>query len=647
LNIDRLTPEESRISDRVPPPVGCVLLNWNGWRDTLLCLETLARLDYPNFFAVVVDNGSTNDSVARIRAAYPDVPLVETGKNLGFAGGVNAGIRYVLQRHVDFVWLLNNDTEPRPDALTELVRKAVSDPAFGAVGSVLLYAHDPKAVQAWGGGRINRWVGHASHAVAPRQDAWFDYLTFASVLLSRRALEEVGLLDESYFLYWEDGDLSFRLRRRGWKLGVASGATVLHKENASSGGDRSKVDRFSTASGIRFLRSYAPLAWLSVPLYITLRIAKRLLMGRFSRIGDVTGGVRDYLASRRDSNVPPTTARRRVVVYGAFKGMGDLVSAAPVIRSELDAGAEVHLLIFPQIGSFVGLLDFGPNQGNLRTHFLPVSGKIAAVRTFFRQMSGLSPDVIWCSPHAPRAASSWKIPLLLWLVKKRSWPQARFGGAASERLSWLFDVPVAVDRALPFKLREWTAFALFRGDSPLTTPPRITFKQSIQQLRRAPPAYDLLIHPGAGADNRRWPAQHHAEMLRLLPPGLRIAVLGLPSDIAAMKQVMPADRNIEYLTGSLEEAIASIARTRVAFTMDSGTTFFADVLGIPTVALFGASDPAHVIGLGGPVVPIYELKWPCQPCGSTQCSQKAVYCMNAIEPAQVARTVLRLLQATP
>jgi GT2 family glycosyltransferase len=284
--------------------VGCVLLNWNGWRDTVTCLAALAKLDYSNLSVVVVDNGSTNDSVARIRAAFPGTPLIETGKNLGFAGGVNAGIRYVLQRNADFVWLLNNDTEPRPGALAELVRKALSDPDFGAVGSVLLYAHDPTAVQAWGGGKVNCWIGHTSHALSPREDAWFDYLTAASVLLPRRALADVGLLDESYFLYWEDGDLSFRLRRRGWKLGVAADSIVLHKANASTGGNRSKIDRFSTASGIRFLRKYAPLPWLAIPLFMGMRIGKRAITGQFARIRDVTGGWRDYWASVRDLRKP-------------------------------------------------------------------------------------------------------------------------------------------------------------------------------------------------------------------------------------------------------------------------------------------------------------------------------------------------------
>jgi GT2 family glycosyltransferase len=273
------------------------VLNWNGWQDTLACLAALARTEYSNLSVIIVDNGSTNDSVARIRAAFPQVPLIEVGKNLGFAGGVNAGIRRALEQTPDFIWLLNNDTEPRPDALTALVAKAASHPRFGAVGSVLLYAHDPGTVQAWGGGRVNCWIGRASHATGPHEDTWFDYITAASVLLPRGAFDDIGLLDEGFFLYWEDTDLSFRLRKRGWQLGVAAGSTVLHKENASTG-DRSKVDRFSTASGIRFLRKHSRAAWLSIPLFLTSRIGIRLARGQFRRTGDITGGVRDYLASR-------------------------------------------------------------------------------------------------------------------------------------------------------------------------------------------------------------------------------------------------------------------------------------------------------------------------------------------------------------
>lgn len=277
------------------------MLNWNGWQDTLACLGQLARTEYPNLRIIVVDNGSTNDSVARIRAAFPEVPLIETGRNLGFAGGVNAGIRRALEQDAQYIWLLNNDAQPRPDALTALVAKATSDPRFGAIGSVLLYTDDSADVQAWGGGRVSRWTGYPFHATTPRDDSWFDYITAASVLLSRRALDDIGLLDEGFFLYYEDADLSFRLRKRGWKLGVAVGSTVLHKENASSGKNRRKVDRFSTVSGIRFLRKHSPAAWLAVPLFVGLRIGNRLVKGRWRHTADIIGGVSDYLrlASRR------------------------------------------------------------------------------------------------------------------------------------------------------------------------------------------------------------------------------------------------------------------------------------------------------------------------------------------------------------
>jgi len=280
---------------RAQPSVACILLNWNGWEDTVACLASLAKLNYRNFSITVVDNGSSNDSVIRIRDAYPEILLLETGRNLGFAGGNNVGIRHAMSQRVDYIWLLNNDTEPHPDALLELVNKAASNPRFGAVGSALMYAHDPSCVQAWGGGRINVWIGRSFHTLVPQDDGWFDYITAASVLIPRQALEDIGLLDEGFFLYWEDGDLSFRLRKKGWKLGVAAGSTVLHKEHASTGRNRRVIDRYVIASGIRFLHKHSPAPWLSIPLFLTSRLWKRLLNGQFRRVGDIAGGIRDYL----------------------------------------------------------------------------------------------------------------------------------------------------------------------------------------------------------------------------------------------------------------------------------------------------------------------------------------------------------------
>lgn len=293
--------------DVVEPSVTCVVLNWNSWQDTVACLAGLRDIGYGNATVVVVDNGSTNDSVERIRQAHPAVELICTGRNLGYAGGVNAGIRLALQRGAEFVWLLNNDAKPLPNALSALVGKALEQPDLGAVGSVLMYMSSQTEVQAWGGGRVNCWLGRSSHATSRKEDSWFDYLTGASLLLRCAALAKVGLFDDGFFLYWEDTDLSFRLRRQGWRLGVAAESVVLHKVGASSG-DRRRVDRHSTASGIRFLRKHARIPWISVPLFLASRFANRIVRGHFARTTDIIGGLRDYMGSA-EMRKPPATDR--------------------------------------------------------------------------------------------------------------------------------------------------------------------------------------------------------------------------------------------------------------------------------------------------------------------------------------------------
>jgi hypothetical protein len=329
------------------------------------------------------------------------------------------------------------------------------------------------------------------------------------------------------------------------------------------------------------------------------------------------------------------------VIYGAFKGMGDLLSALPVVLAELGAGATVVLLLFPQILKFLDLIDFGAHRDRLQICPLPVGG---GLREFFNRMSQLSPEAIWISPHAPGPSSSWKIPLLMWVVKRRYWPHVPLGGADSERLSSLFDVRVPLDRRLPFGQREWTGYFGFRGREAPTHPPAVLFIGSIQQQRSRTPTYDLLIHPGATAANRRWPLAHYPRLVEHIAPEFRIAVLGLPDDVAAMRAVLPDNRGITYVTGSLEQSIAAIASARVALTMDSGPAFFAKTLGVTAISLFGASDPANVIGFDGSIKPAYLQKWPCQPCGKTTCSQKSVLCMESLDPRTIAQELNRLLR---
>jgi GT2 family glycosyltransferase len=264
------------------PSVICIVVNWNGWADTLQCLESLGRTSYGNFSIILVDNGSTNDSVTRIRAAFPDLEIIESAVNLGFGAGNNLGIRRALDRGAKYIWLLNNDTVVLPQTLSALVATAEADPSLGAIGAVLHYADEPERIQAWGGGYVNLWMGTSRHFHGPVSWECLDYLTAASVLIPTDVFREVGLFDEQYFMYWEDTDLSFRIRRAGWKLGVAEGAKLLHKEGSSTGAKGVARDRLVTASGIRFLRSYSGHRILSMAMFIGGRSVKRLACGNLS-----------------------------------------------------------------------------------------------------------------------------------------------------------------------------------------------------------------------------------------------------------------------------------------------------------------------------------------------------------------------------
>jgi heptosyltransferase-2 len=335
----------------------------------------------------------------------------------------------------------------------------------------------------------------------------------------------------------------------------------------------------------------------------------------------------------------------RTIVFGAFKAMGDLLCASPVIRSELDAGSRVHLLVFNNnsLFEFARLIDFGPNQDLLTLHFLPVPARLQAIGTFLREMSSINPDLVWVSPHAPAPASSWRIPALLRFVKALYWERAKLAGADSERMSFLFDRRISVDRKLPFVEREWEAFHAIRGGAMGVHPVRIAFLPEIMRLRYNTPAYDLLIHPGANAKNRSWPFQHYAEVVQNLPKHYRIGVVGLPKDVAAMKAILPMDHNIDFMTGTLKESLIALARSRVLLTMDSGNVHFARVLGVPAVALFGKSDPINVIALNDGITAIYERKFTCQPCEQAVCSQPEVYCMNSLSPELIVKAIMQTM----
>lgn len=241
-----------------------------------------------------MDNGSSNDSVVRIRTRHPEITLLESRENLGFAGGNNLGFRFAMEHGTDYLWLLNNDTLPAPDALSFLVAKALSNTRIGAVASVCYYAGSPNAVQVWAGARVNLWSGYARNTREPHPDDWFDALYGASMLISRIALEDVGLLDEGFFFYLEETELCLRLCKKGWLLAAASESRILHKVSASTGGHKPVLERYFTTSGLRILSLHSPVPCVAMFLFVAIRVCRRLCQLQPTRSKSVWEGMLDY-----------------------------------------------------------------------------------------------------------------------------------------------------------------------------------------------------------------------------------------------------------------------------------------------------------------------------------------------------------------
>jgi GT2 family glycosyltransferase len=279
------------------PRVAVVVLNWNGRQATSDCVDALLELSYENRSPIVVDNGSTDGSAAALRDRYRGLHVLETGANLGFAGGMNAALRLLCREEPDYVWLLNNDTRPAPDALGALVALAEREPDLGAIGSVLVAGDETDAVQAWGGGRVSFWSGLPHHHRKPVSREHVHYLVGASLFLRWPAVRDVGFLDERFFLYWEDTDLCFRLRAAGWKLAVAEGSVVRHRGYGSLEFRSPAWDREFTASSVLFFRRHARLPWAPILVSAGGRLLRRALRGRWANAGATWQGLRRGLVA--------------------------------------------------------------------------------------------------------------------------------------------------------------------------------------------------------------------------------------------------------------------------------------------------------------------------------------------------------------
>lgn len=320
------------------PKVYIVIVNFNGWRDTIECLESLLKLVYSNFQIIVVDNSTSSDSFhqinswalqgAAITTAYPDLVFPESGKpltsfvsvqeeqfmskkldekiilvkakeNNGFAAGNNLALKYMLKfGDGQFAWLLNNDTVVAQSTLGALVTFMAKpeNAAVGIAGGKVLEYSKKDVIQSAGGGVLIKPVAYSFLVGAGQTDSQqfdtdtinMDFVAGTSMFVRADFLSQVGLLNEVYFLYFEEPDWVVRGKRRGWKIGYCYQAKIYHKGGASTGGKGYSSDEqgstpfsdfYFQRAKILFTRSYyyfwLPVVYLSFTLIIFNRIRRR------------------------------------------------------------------------------------------------------------------------------------------------------------------------------------------------------------------------------------------------------------------------------------------------------------------------------------------------------------------------------------
>jgi GT2 family glycosyltransferase len=232
---------ESESAVIVQASVMAVLVNWRQPQRTIEAVRAI-KLQTIGVHIVVVDNGSGDDSLNVLRAALPDIYIVARDNNGGFGAGCNAGIEYAASLNMDYVWLINNDAIPNHRCLEHLLAKAVNDPNVGVVGARI---REPSGtIEDHAGCVLNPLTLHCQYTMseavmAANRYAW---ITGASMLLSMRALQKIGVFDDGYFMYWEDADICYRLRQAGFAMAIASGAVVEHLAGTSS--NKMSLQRF-------------------------------------------------------------------------------------------------------------------------------------------------------------------------------------------------------------------------------------------------------------------------------------------------------------------------------------------------------------------------------------------------------------------
>ena len=288
--------------------VAVVVLNWNQEEDTFACLASLRAVNYPALRVILVDNGSTRESVNRLEHHFSEVEIVRLGHNVGFAAGNNIGIERALDQGASHVLLLNNDTLVDSEFLTPLL-EGLGTSGVGVVGPKIFSYPDVSRIW-FAGGMIDWPSGRQWHLGADEPDdgRWdgpqdVDYITACCLLAPARLFQEIGFFDERYFIYFEETDWNLRARERGYLCRYLPNSRIYHKVSQAMKAGSPISDYYYTRNRLLFFRSHAPIRYRFklIVLYTlrSLRYARALRKkGLRHKAAAVVRGIRDFYSAR-------------------------------------------------------------------------------------------------------------------------------------------------------------------------------------------------------------------------------------------------------------------------------------------------------------------------------------------------------------
>jgi len=269
------------------PRVSIIILNLNGYSDTRDCLESLRHVQYPNFDVFVLDNGSSDNSADRLQVEFPSAKVLRSKDNRGFAGGNNLAIKEAVLNGAAYVLLLNNDTIVDSDILTHLVAAGEDNSQVGILGPKILYYSEPQRIW-YAGGIVKYATGICQHVGLDEidQDSKFccvedtQFVTGCAMMIKSRILQEIGLLDDGLFAYWEDADFCMRAQIAGYHCIFVPMARVWHKISQTAGSASPFTFYLTTRNHLTWITRHIPFPYKAIALPLTLvrKIAKMLLL---------------------------------------------------------------------------------------------------------------------------------------------------------------------------------------------------------------------------------------------------------------------------------------------------------------------------------------------------------------------------------